>query len=255
MTEPAETPQPVAAQPVESESGPSGQLPTGLVFADTPSRIAAYFLDSFLLSALVSIPPALLGFYDVSYAGGAYPEPMSRASFFGITIFSFAMSAAYFLWFWTGGRRATPGQRVFGIQLGNAFDGRPLTMTQAIERWLAMGWWATLLVLLPFLAIAIASYAVFLVWWVVLVISMIVSPTKQGIHDRFARSALVRSAGQGNAWAVGCVWAYAVISLLAVALLGLSLGMMNTLAESGAFPPGVNPFDYMWDQIRTIWPS
>jgi len=250
VTEPVETPQPVASQ-----AGSSGLLPPGLVFADTPSRIAAYFLDSFLLSALVSIPPALLGFYDYTYTGGAYPEPMSRAAFIGITIFSFAMSAAYFLWFWTGGRRATPGQRVFGIQLGNAFDGRPLTMTQAIERWLAMGWWATLLILLPFLAIAIASYAVFLVWWVVLTISMIVSPTKQGIHDRFARSALVRPAGQGNGWAVGCVWAYALIALLAVGLLGLSLGMMNTLQESGAFPPGLNPFDYMWDQIRTIWPS
>ena len=68
---------------------------------------------------------------------------------------------------------------MFGIQLGNAFDGRPLTMTQAIERWLAMGWWATLLILLPFLAIAIASYAVFAVWWVVLVISIIASPTSR----------------------------------------------------------------------------
>ena len=202
MTESVETQPPDASQP-----GTGSLPPPGLVFADTPSRVAAYVLDSFLLSALVSIPPALLGFYDYSYTGGAYPEPISRASFVGLTIFSFAMSAAYFLWFWTGGRRATPGQRVFGIQLGNAFDGRPLTMTQAIERWLAMGWWATLLILLPFLALAIASYAVFAVWWVVLVISIIISLTKQGIHDRFSRSALVRPAGQaidGRSVVSGC---------------------------------------------------
>jgi uncharacterized RDD family membrane protein YckC len=244
-----------AAQPDAQRPEQSSQLPPGLVFADTPSRIAAYVLDSFLLSALVSIPPVVLGFYDYSYTGGAYPELMSRASFIGLTIFSFAMSAAYFLWFWTGGRRATPGQRVFGIQLGNAFDGRPLTMTQAIERWLAMGWWATLLILLPILALAIASYAIFVVWWVVLVISMIVSPTKQGIHDRFARSALVRPAGQGNRWAVGCLWAVAIVTILEIAALILFASMLNSLIDADLYPPGLNPFDYLWDQIRTIWPS
>ena len=248
MTESVETPPPDVSQP-----GMGNLLPPGLVFADTPSRVAAYVLDSFLLSALVSIPPALLGFYDYSYPGGAYPEPMSRAAFVGLTIFSFAMSAAYFLWFWTGGRRATPGQRVFGIQLGNAFDGRPLTMTQAIERWLAMGWWATLLILLPFLALAIASYAVFAVWWVVLVISIIISPTKQGIHDRFSRSALVRPAGQGNRWAVGCVWVLAIVTILEIAAVILFASLLNSLSE--LYPPGLNPFDYMWEQIRTIWPS
>jgi uncharacterized RDD family membrane protein YckC len=248
VTESVETPRPDVSQP-----GTGSLLPPGLVFADTPSRVAAYVVDSFLLSALVSIPPALLGFYDYSYTGGAYPEPISRASFVGLTIFSFAMSAAYFLWFWTGGRRATPGQRVFGIQLGNAFDGRPLTMTQAIERWLAMGWWATLLILLPFLALAIASYAVFAVWWVVLVISIIISPTKQGIHDRFSRSALVRPAGQGNRWAVGCVWVLAIVTILEIAAVILFASLLNSLSE--LYPPGLNPFDYMWEQIRTIWPS
>jgi uncharacterized RDD family membrane protein YckC len=246
VTESAETPPPVAPQ-----SGSSGLLPPGLVFADTPSRIAAYVLDSFLLSVLVSIPPALLGLYDYAYTGNPYPEPLPRATFVGVTIFSLAMYAAYFLWFWTGGRRATPGQRVFGIQVGNAFDGRPLTMTQAIERWLAMGWWVTLLILLPFLALAAASYVVFMVWWVILVLSMIRSPTKQGIHDRFARSALVRPAGQGNRWAVGCVWVLIIITILEVA----AVVWVFTLLDDLSWPPGLNPLDYMWEQIRTIWPS
>ena len=113
----------------------------GLVFADVYTRFAAYFLDGALLAALISIPPTVLGLYD--YASTYPPEPMPRATFVGTTIFGLAIQAAYFLWFWTGGRRATPGQRVFGLQVGNAFDGQPLTMTQAITRWLAMGWsWA-----------------------------------------------------------------------------------------------------------------
>jgi uncharacterized RDD family membrane protein YckC len=248
-----------SASPEPPAPAPSGSaaalLPPGLVFADTPSRLAAYLLDGLLLSVIVSIPPAVLGLYDYAAGSGAYPEPMSRATFVGVTVFTFAVQAAYFLWFWTGGRRATPGQRVFGIQIGNAFDGRPLTMTQAIERWLAMGWWATLLVLLPFFAVAMASYVIFVAWWVVLVISMIVSPTKQGIHDRFARSALVRPAGQSNRWAVGCLWVYGLLTALSIAFLVLIFSILNTYNDPNLYPPGMNPFDYLNEQIRELWPS
>ena len=48
MTESVETSQPDASQP-----GTGSLLPPGLVFADTPSRVAAYVLDSLLMSALV----------------------------------------------------------------------------------------------------------------------------------------------------------------------------------------------------------
>jgi uncharacterized RDD family membrane protein YckC len=242
-----ETSEPLASQ----STAPNDLLPPGLVFSDTPSRIAAYFLDSLLLSAIVSIPPAFFGFYDYTYTGSPYPEPISRESFMALTLFSFAASAVYFLWFWTGGRRGTPGQRVFGIQVANAFDGRPLTVTQAVERWLAMGWWIGILIVLPVFAVAIASYAVFGLWWVVLLISMIRSPTKQGIHDRFARSALVRPAGQGNRWALGCVWVLVISTILEVAV----VVWIFTLLDTVAWPAGLNPLDYVWDQIRTIWPS
>jgi uncharacterized RDD family membrane protein YckC len=230
-------------------------LPPGLVFADTPSRIAAYVLDGVLLSAIVSIPPAVLGLYDTTYTGTAMPEPMTRATFVGVSIFSFAIYAAYFLFFWSGGRRGTPGQRAFGIQVANAFDGQPLTTTQAVERWLGMGWWIGLLVLLPVLSIAVASYVLSFVWWVVLVISMVLSPTKQGIHDRFARSALVRPAGQGNRWAVGCVWLLIITTVLEIVLLIALFSLVESLRDSVVFPPGSNPFDYVTEQIRELWPS
>ena len=133
-------------------------LPEGLVFADVYTRFAAYFLDGVLIGALMLDPPAVLGLYD--YASTYPPEPMPRATFAGTTVFGLAVQAAYFLWFWTGGRRATPGQRVFGLQVGNAFDGQPLTMTQAVTRWVAMGWWLTQrLLLLPFFVVAIGAYA------------------------------------------------------------------------------------------------
>lgn len=244
-------PAPTAVPPMPTGSS---VLPPGLVFADTPSRVAAYLLDGLLLSVAASIPPAVLGLYDYAASTAAYPEPMQRGTFVGVTVFTFAVQAAYFLWFWTGGRRATPGQRVFGIQVGNAFDGRPLTMTQAIERWLAMGWWVSGLALLPFLGLAVAAYLISIVWIVILVISMVVSPTKQGIHDRFARSALVRPAGQGNRWAVGCVALYGALLVLSIAFLAFFIAVMGAFDDPSFYPPGMNPFDYLNEQIRELWP-
>jgi uncharacterized RDD family membrane protein YckC len=240
--------------PAEEQPTPpaASLLPAGLVFADTYSRFAAYWLDSILLSALISIPPALLGLFD--YASTYPPEPMPRATFIGTTIFGVAGQAAYFLWFWTGGRRATPGQRAFNIQVGNAFDGQPLTMSQAIARWFAMGWWVTLLILMPFLALAVVAYAASIVWWLVLGISMIVSPTKQGIHDRVARSALVRPAGPTSRWAIGCVWLYIALVVVSVVMLLLLFMLLQSIRDSGFAPAGPDPFDIFGAQIRELWP-
>ena len=226
-------------------------LPQGLVFADTYSRFAAYFLDGILLSILASLPPAILGLYD--YSTAFPPEPMPRATYLGVSIFTLAVQAAYFLWFWTGGRRATPGQRVFGIQVGNAFDGEPLTMAQAITRWLAMGWWLSLLPLLPFFAVAVASFAIQAVWIVIVGISMIFSPTKQGIHDRIARSALVRPAGPTSRWAIGCVWLLVILVVIEALALILLSSVVTTLQDY--YPPGTNPFEVLERQIREVWPN
>jgi uncharacterized RDD family membrane protein YckC len=246
----------VAGPTVGSASDPARPvLPDGLVFADAYSRFAAYLLDGVLVSALVSIPPAVLGLYG---SPSAYPpEPMPRATFIGTTIFTVAIQAAYFLWFWTAGRRATPGQRVFGIQVGNAFDGRALTMTQAITRWLAMGWWLEIFVLLPFFGLAIAAYVASFAWLAVVAVSIVVSPTKQGIHDRLARSALVRPAGPTNRWAIGCVWVYIAFVLFGLAMAALALSMLNVLSgidRSTLYPPGMDPFDFFGRQIREFWP-
>jgi uncharacterized RDD family membrane protein YckC len=245
----------MAGPPVKPVADPAADravLPAGLAFADVYTRFAAYFLDGVLLSALISIPPAVLGLYD--YASTYPPEPMPRATFVGTAIFGLAIQAAYFLWFWTGGRRATPGQRAFDIQVGNAFDGQPLTMTQAITRWLAMGWWLNLLLLLPFFGLAIGAYAASVIWWIVLAISIAVSPTNQGLHDRIARSALVRPAGPTSRWAIGCAWLFIALVVIELLFGALFFYLLNSIQESGLYPPGANPFDFISAQIREFWP-
>ena len=92
-------------------SMPGALLPSSLVFADTPSRIVAYFLDGLVISAINAIPLAIFGFYE--FRGFEFPD---RGRFVLASVLALAIQVAYFTWFWTGGRRATPGQRVFSIQ-------------------------------------------------------------------------------------------------------------------------------------------
>ena len=100
----------------------------GLSFADTPSRFVGYVLDSIIVSIIGSIIAGILGLgrgtvvtsgstTSANYAvtGGAFLVPYVVVGF------------AYFVFFWSGGRRATPGQQLFKLQVGNAFDGMALT--------------------------------------------------------------------------------------------------------------------------------
>ena len=242
-----------APEPVAREVDPRALLPEGLVFADLYTRFAAYFLDTLLVGILTSVPPTLLGLYDTTVSEPF--EPMTRATFVGTSIFGLAIQTAYFLWFWTGGRRATPGQRAFNVQVGNAFDGEPLTMNQAIVRWLALGWWINLLVLLPFFGLAVVAYAAGAIWWVVLGVSVALSPTKQGIHDRLARSAMVRPAGPTSRWAIGCLWSMVILLVLEVVLIGLLVMLVNSIQDAGLYPPGLDPWAPFTEQIQEFWPA
>jgi uncharacterized RDD family membrane protein YckC len=216
-------------------------LPAGLVFSDTPSRAMAYVLDSLVLGAIGSVPLSILGLYQFSY-----PDFPDRNSFAFAGLLSALLNVAYFVWFWSGGRRATPGQRVFDIQVGNAFDGQPLSVRQAVIRWIALGFWPWFLLLLPFKALAIWGITASLLWSLVLAVTTVVSPTKQGIHDQIAGSALVRPARAGNRWAAGCLGVFIILALFE--------GVF--LAWSFTNPTAANlPTDFWDSYLRWLWPS
>jgi uncharacterized RDD family membrane protein YckC len=98
---------------------------------------------------------------------------------------------------------------------------------------------------LPFAVAGIATVAIDWLWNLLLLVTTIASPTKQGLHDRFAGSALVRPAGAGNRWAAGC---------LAILLIFV---LLEALLVVWVFS---NPSSYMppdfWDvYLRWLWPS
>jgi uncharacterized RDD family membrane protein YckC len=204
----------------------------GLRFADTTSRFVAYLIDLFILGIIGSIVAGLLspGVRSATTSGGT-ASATNAAFYIVLTILSFG----YFVLFWTGGRRATPGQRVFKLQVGNAFDGAGLTTTQAVSRWLVLGNILLLFAIVPGLA-GLASLAQ-LVWEIALLVTTVRSPTKQGLHDKFANSAMVRPVNASNSWARACLVIVVVLALLfivsIVALIFLGGEISRILEDAG----------------------
>jgi uncharacterized RDD family membrane protein YckC len=231
---PLSPPQPLAGGPLLSASpAPTAawvqassaqhEVAPGLVFSGTPARFVAYLIDGFLLFIVAIVVAIAFG----ASAGAAFGRGVSTTVGLVAGLMVVVIDAAYFIGFWTT-RRATLGQMVLNIQVGNAFDGKVLTLSQASIRWfLLTGLASVVQLILPALGILAT-----LLWALVLLISTVSSPTKQGLHDRFAGSAVVRPVGASNA----LVWTCLIVIVLLIVgpiLLLASVGpQMSTILSS-----------------------
>lgn len=159
--------------------------PAGFYYADVPNRIIAYIIDVILL-AIVN----LLVFTVVVAIMGA-----SDGTSIFITVIGLVISIGYWVWSWSS-RRMTVGMQLLGLQIGNEADGSTITQGQALTRWAIIG--------IPGLLASAASYfssslgvllsLVGTIWLIALLVSIAQSPTKQGYHDRYARTIMVKAA-------------------------------------------------------------
>jgi uncharacterized RDD family membrane protein YckC len=220
LTEQPGTPGPEVAWAAPPPPSQGREVPgaPGFVFAGTPRRFVAWMLDNILIGiAAIVLAWVVAALADVDFSGTSNPY---------YTIFSViyvALSLVYFVLLWTGSRRATPGMRALNLQLGTAFDGRPLEISQAVLRWALLGYPLSLAALLPSASVTnLISLAGF-VWYIALLVSTIASNTKQGIHDRVVRSAMVQPVGLGTSSVVtAClVIVVGLIVLWFVAIIGL----------------------------------
>ncbi|MCI0347201.1 MAG: RDD family protein [Chloroflexi bacterium] len=194
-----------AAAPVAWETAaPAAPVPgaAGFVYADVPNRIIALIIDLIILGIINVIITAVIGSamgpqYDIEIDPADPFNPSVTTNFLsaGVTlIVSLAVGAAYWIYMWTV-QRGSVGQKVLGMQVGNYPDGATLTQNQAIRRWVALGGPLPIvqtLNQLPVLGalIGLATFAYF----VYLLYSTAKSPTKQGFHDKFANSVVVKAA-------------------------------------------------------------
>jgi uncharacterized RDD family membrane protein YckC len=194
----------------------------GLSFADTKSRAAAFVVDTAVLGTVAIVLGLLFG--------GPFGEPSSPLRAAVLTVANLLIGAAYFVLSWTSARRATPGQRLLQLQVGNAFRGETVTLRQAVIRWLALGQFLLLLELLPIITASFVDAAAQLAWSVVLLVSTARSPTRQGLHDRLANTAVVRPSGlRTSPVAVACLVLVGLV-ILAIALSFVSLIVMGPSA-------------------------
>jgi uncharacterized RDD family membrane protein YckC len=161
-----------------------------------PNRIIAYIIDAiliFILNFIVGIVLAGIGLSTGSFnADGTFsvnPVGTLVAGIIGL-----AIGAGYFIYTWTR-MRATVGMRLLGMQIGNAGDGRTMTTEQGIRRWLALSAPAILAQVfsgVPLIGVVIGLAG--LIWYIWLIYTMANSPTKQGWHDVFANTQVVKAA-------------------------------------------------------------
>lgn len=177
--------------------------PAGLTFADVPNRIIAFILDVIVLSVIGLLLALVIGgafgglVSGAQTAGGSLDDAggqLNIGAFLVVGIAELAISFAYFAWSWVV-LRATPGMMMLGLQVGDQGDGRSISWDQALMRWLVLGIAATLTTFAVFVPsiVGLLVAVVALAWLLVLLTTTAQSPTKQGLHDRIARTVLVKA--------------------------------------------------------------
>lgn len=180
--------------------------PAGLFYADVPNRIIAYIID-FIILAVVGAVIGIVLFSilgptqtvkvvpdSTQFLGFRTETSTNFVSYVAFAILGLALSAGYFIYTWTA-MRGTLGMKVLGMQVGNQTDGATITMDQAIRRWLALGGIFSLAQTLngfPLLGALIILAS--LIWTIALLVTTAQSPTKQGLHDQFAGTMVVKAA-------------------------------------------------------------
>jgi uncharacterized RDD family membrane protein YckC len=163
----------------------------GFVYADVPNRLIAWIIDLIVIGVLYFVVFFITAIVGLS--GGIASTQFNALATIVFGVLLTLVAAGYFIWTWTS-MRATVGMKLLGMQVGNAFDGKTLTMDQALRRALALwgpGLASSVFGNVPAIGplISLVAFA----WTIYLLYSTATSPTKQGFHDKFANSVVVKA--------------------------------------------------------------
>jgi uncharacterized RDD family membrane protein YckC len=180
-----------AAPPPQVQAGPEG-----FVYADVPNRAIAYIIDAIIVAIAAGIVGIILGSVGLStgsFTPGTLDFNVNIAGLLVSAVVGAAISAGYFIYTWTS-MRGTIGMKALGMQIGNAVDGRTLTMDQATRRWLVIalpGILTQVVYVVPGIGLLLGLVA--FGWFIYLLWTTYSSPTKQGFHDVFVNSMVVKA--------------------------------------------------------------
>jgi uncharacterized RDD family membrane protein YckC len=147
-----------------------------------------------------------------------------------VSLIGLAIQFIYFVGFWTSDGHATPGMRGLRMQVVDATTGGTLSLTAATKRFVALGYPISLLALIPALqsVAGIVSFA----YTLFLFFTTITNDRRQGLHDKWAKSLVIRSVTSGDgATVVGCLLLVVLAVGLAIILTAAALAAMGPQIE------------------------
>jgi uncharacterized RDD family membrane protein YckC len=165
--------------------------PAGFFYADVPNRIIAYLIDLIVLLIInIVVGIVLAAIIGATVSNGQ----LNVLSFVVLGFASLGVSAAYFVYMWSS-QRGTVGMKLLGLQIGHERDGRSIDTGQGLIRWLILGIPSSLSTFAAYVPSELGQVLslIGLVWLVVLLYSITSSPTKQGFHDRYAHTIMVKA--------------------------------------------------------------
>jgi uncharacterized RDD family membrane protein YckC len=181
--------------PTPTAAPQSGAAASGLYYADVPNRIFAYIIDVIILAVVFIVAGLLLAAIVGPVATideNFQPQFNFGAALVGAVV-NAIISAVYFVYTWTS-MRGTLGMKALGMQVGSAATGATLTMNQALVRWALLFGPGAVAQAFGFSGIGLLLNLAAFIWWIVLLVTTAQSPTKQGLHDRYAESVVVKAA-------------------------------------------------------------
>jgi uncharacterized RDD family membrane protein YckC len=176
--------------------------PAGLVYADVPNRIFAIIIDGIILGIVNYVFQIIVySIFGTSLLGVTIS--VSILGLLILVILDLAASIAYFTYTWST-MRASLGMRALGMQIGDATTGATLTMNQALRRALVL-WGPSAVGQFLLLAggflfsgggaiLSLIGFLLAVAWPLYLLYTTSQSPTKQGYHDVFAHTMVVKAA-------------------------------------------------------------
>lgn len=169
--------------------------PAGYFYADVPNRAIAFIIDYIIFFIVLAIVGAITIAVMGTNIGFGFGNVASTTSVLVQQVLSYLLIGAYFVYMWTA-MRGTVGMRLLGMQIGHESDGRTIDMNQALTRYALMfgpGFAAGLISSFA-LGLGVIASLVSFVWFIALVVTTAQSPTKQGLHDRYAKTMVVKAA-------------------------------------------------------------
>ncbi|OGN83418.1 MAG: hypothetical protein A2X23_04650 [Chloroflexi bacterium GWC2_73_18] len=170
--------------PVPVAAGPAA----GFVYCDFTTRVIAYVIDAVILAVVFMVLNTLL----VSVALGFM---LGYGGLILLVVLEAAITAGYFAYTWST-MGASPGQKVLKLQLVTDAERKPLAMNAAIRRWAVLAWPIVLAPLSAFggfglgwiLSLAGLGWAIYLAY------TTLSDAKRQGFHDKFVGSVVLKPA-------------------------------------------------------------